>query len=195
VRALPSLPPAHQRRWWWPATTASALALPSLAAELPVPSLGVLQPGAARACRLSESGRIGVIGTEATIRSDAYAEAIRALRPGAEIFSVPSPLFVPLAEEGMDRRRGGAPRGAALSLGLRCEPDRHAGARMPRTIRFSRESHLRGAGRRHPARRLGRRRRRRRPDACWRRTACWPGRPASSSIISMSPIPRSASPR
>ena len=80
--------------------TASALALPSLAAELPVPSLGVLQPGAARACRLSESGRIGVIGTEATIRSDAYAEAIRVLRPGAEIFSVPSPLFVPLAEEG-----------------------------------------------------------------------------------------------
>jgi glutamate racemase len=80
--------------------TASALALPSLAPELPVPTLGVLQPGASRACQISVSGRIGVIGTEATIRSGAYAEAIRTLRPDAEVFSVPSPLFVPLAEEG-----------------------------------------------------------------------------------------------
>lgn len=80
--------------------TASALALPSLAPELPIPALGVLQPGAARACALSDSGRIGVIGTEATIRSGAYAEAIRGIRPEAEVFSVPSPLFVPLAEEG-----------------------------------------------------------------------------------------------
>jgi len=80
--------------------TASALALPSLQGELPVPSLGVIDPGAHRACRLSESGRIGVIGTEATIRSGAYPEAIRRTRAGAEVTAVACPLFVPLAEEG-----------------------------------------------------------------------------------------------
>jgi len=80
--------------------TASALALPALAAELPVPAIGVMQPGAERACRLSRSGRIGVIGTDATIRSDAYAAAIRVLRAGAEVISIACPLFVPLAEEG-----------------------------------------------------------------------------------------------
>ena len=80
--------------------TASALALPSLLGEIPVPALGVLQPGARRACRLSPSGSIGVIGTEATIHSGAYAEAIRRLRPQAKVIAAACPLFVPLAEEG-----------------------------------------------------------------------------------------------
>ena len=80
--------------------TASALALPSLAEELSVPTLGVLQPGAERACALSRSGRIGVIGTDATIRSGAYASAIRRLRLDAQVTSIACPLFVPLAEEG-----------------------------------------------------------------------------------------------
>jgi glutamate racemase len=80
--------------------TASALALPALLQEIPVPTLGVLQPGARRACRLSPSGRIGVIGTEATVSSGAYAEAIRRLRPEASVVAVACPLFVPLAEEG-----------------------------------------------------------------------------------------------
>jgi len=80
--------------------TASALALPALSRELPVPSLGVIDPGAHRACRESGSGRIGVIGTDATIRSGAYPEAIRRTRPEAEVTAVACPLFVPLAEEG-----------------------------------------------------------------------------------------------
>jgi glutamate racemase len=80
--------------------TASALALPSLMEELSVPTVGVLQPGAQRACAVSPSGRIGVIGTDATIRSGAYASAIRHLRADAEVSSVACPLFVPLAEEG-----------------------------------------------------------------------------------------------
>jgi glutamate racemase len=80
--------------------TASALALPSLAGEISVPSLGVLQPGAERACSQSRTGRIAVIGTDATIRSGAYAKAIRLLRPEAEVVSLACPLFVPLAEEG-----------------------------------------------------------------------------------------------
>jgi len=80
--------------------TASALALPSLARQLPVPVLGVIEPGARRACRMSGSGRIGVIGTDATIRSGAYPEAIARIRPDAEVSATACPLFVPLAEEG-----------------------------------------------------------------------------------------------
>ena len=80
--------------------TASALALPALIQELSVPTMGVLQPGARRACAVSVSGRIGVIGTDATIRSGAYASAIRGFKADAEVSSVACPLFVPLAEEG-----------------------------------------------------------------------------------------------
>src|SRR5262249_21207368 len=80
--------------------TAPAVALPSLAGRISVPTLGVLQPGAERACSLSCSGRIAVIGTDATIRSGAYAKAIRAIRADAVVTSIACPLFVPLAEEG-----------------------------------------------------------------------------------------------
>ncbi len=77
--------------------TASALALPEL--ELAVPVWGVIEPGAERAAAVSR-GRVGVIATEATVRSDAYATALRRLRPGLEISSRACPLFVPLVEEG-----------------------------------------------------------------------------------------------
>ena len=62
--------------------------------------IGVIRPGARRAVELSETGRIGVIGTRATIDSGAYPAAIRKLRENAEVFSHACPLFVPLAEEG-----------------------------------------------------------------------------------------------
>jgi glutamate racemase len=77
--------------------TASALALPELA--LPVPTWGVIEPGAERAAALS-AGHVGVIATEATVRSDAYAIALRRLRPNLDIVSRACPLFVPLVEEG-----------------------------------------------------------------------------------------------
>jgi glutamate racemase len=77
--------------------TASALALPRLAPKLPL--WGVVEPGAERAARTSR-GRVGVIATEATIRSGAYASALRALRPDLAILSEACPLFVPLVEEG-----------------------------------------------------------------------------------------------
>ncbi|HYX22735.1 MAG TPA: glutamate racemase [Thermoanaerobaculia bacterium] len=78
--------------------TASALALPSLEMH-EVPTWGVIEPGARQAARLSR-GRVGVIATEATVRSDAYPRALRALRPDLEIVSRACPLFVPLVEEG-----------------------------------------------------------------------------------------------
>ncbi len=80
--------------------TVSSVALGPLAAAAAVPVLGVIEPGARRAAESSTGGRIGVIGTRATIDSGAYPIAIRSLRPAAEVTSRPCPLFVPLAEEG-----------------------------------------------------------------------------------------------
>ncbi len=79
--------------------TASAVALPQLRERFQLPVIGVIEPGARRAAE-SQNRRIGVIGTEGTINSNRYPEAIHALLPDAEIFTAPCPLFVPLAEEG-----------------------------------------------------------------------------------------------
>ncbi len=62
----------------------------------------VIDPGAATALAKSESGRIGVLGTRATIQSESYALTIKQLNSQAQIFSIACPLFVPLAEENWD---------------------------------------------------------------------------------------------
>lgn len=80
--------------------TASSVALDDIARAAGAPVHGVIRPGARRAVELSRTGRIGVIGTRATINSEAYASCIRDLRPAADVLSRPCPLFVPLAEEG-----------------------------------------------------------------------------------------------
>jgi glutamate racemase len=85
--------------------TATAHALDVLRSELPVPVVGVVEPGARAAVggqgpRPSGARRVGVIGTVGTIRSGAYDRAIRALDPTAVIVAQPCPLFVPLVEEG-----------------------------------------------------------------------------------------------
>lgn len=80
--------------------TASSYAVDVLMENLPVPVLGVIDPGARAAVRATHSRRIGVIGTPATVASGAYERAIWSLCPEAEIFLEPCPLFVPLAEEG-----------------------------------------------------------------------------------------------
>jgi glutamate racemase len=76
------------------------VALPALRAELTVPVLGVVEPGAAVAVRATRSGRIGVIGTQGTVASGAYQGAIQRARPGATVVARACPLFVPLVEEG-----------------------------------------------------------------------------------------------
>lgn len=81
--------------------TASALAIPRMLEVFNVPVQGVVSPGAAAALRKTRSGKIGVIGTKATIASGAYEQAIRAENPDAEVFSAACPLLVPLIEEGM----------------------------------------------------------------------------------------------
>jgi len=80
--------------------SASSSALPELERRLPVPVLGVVEPGARAAVRTTKSNRIAVIGTSATIASGAYEQAIRRLKRNVEIVAKPTPLFVPLAEEG-----------------------------------------------------------------------------------------------
>lgn len=80
--------------------TSSALALRKVRGEFPIPILGVLEPGAQAAVEVTRNGRIGVIGTEGTIFSGAYPDAIHALNPKAKVFTQSCPLFVPLVEEG-----------------------------------------------------------------------------------------------
>ena len=77
--------------------TASALALKEL--EVPVPLLGVIEPGARRAATVSR-GRVGVIATESTVRSDAYRRALLAERRDLRVWTHAAPLLVPLVEEG-----------------------------------------------------------------------------------------------
>ena len=80
--------------------TSSAVALDEIAAETIVPVIGVIDPGARAAAKASRSGKIGVIGTEATIASGAYTRALQSYRPKAEIYTRACPLLVPLVEEG-----------------------------------------------------------------------------------------------
>ncbi|MFQ5901301.1 MAG: glutamate racemase [Thermodesulfobacteriota bacterium] len=80
--------------------TASAYCLPRLKDLFSLPVVGVIDPGVKRAVIISEKKRIGIIGTEGTIRSGAYQSAIMAIDEGIEVFPMACPLFVPLAEEG-----------------------------------------------------------------------------------------------
>lgn len=80
--------------------TASAYALPALSREFSIPVIGVIEPGAQAAINKSSNRCIGVIGTNGTISSNAYGQALKRLCPSARIVSTACPLFVPLVEEG-----------------------------------------------------------------------------------------------
>jgi glutamate racemase len=79
--------------------TSSAMALPVLQAECPVPIIGLIRPGAEAA--LEAGKHVGVIATEGTIRSGAYGRMIRALAPQAHVQEVACPPLVPLVERGV----------------------------------------------------------------------------------------------
>lgn len=83
--------------------TASALALPRIRAEVGLDVVGVIGPGGRKAVDITkdlERPKIGVVATEATVASNAYADAISRASDRAEILQAACPLFVPLAEEG-----------------------------------------------------------------------------------------------
>jgi glutamate racemase len=80
--------------------TASALALPALQSEFLVPILGVIIPGSQAAVHATRNKHVGVIGTTATINSNAYTQALREIESSIQITTQACPLFVPLVEEG-----------------------------------------------------------------------------------------------
>ena len=80
--------------------TASALALPAIRRAVEVPVMGVIEPGSRAAVEIAGGEKIGVIATEATVQSHAYAQAIAAMRPDTKVIERACPLFVSLAEEG-----------------------------------------------------------------------------------------------
>jgi glutamate racemase len=81
--------------------TVSSVAIPKLRAKIPVPVIGVIEPGAHAAIALTRNRHVGVIGTRATIRSGAYENALRALNVHVRVSSRACPLLVPLIEEGL----------------------------------------------------------------------------------------------
>lgn len=80
--------------------TASSNALEDLQQTYDLPITGVVEPGAREAARTTKNGRIGITGTEATIRSGAYERLLKAADPKLEVYNRACPLFVPLVEEG-----------------------------------------------------------------------------------------------
>ena len=80
--------------------TMAAVAYQAVKGISPVPVLDVIDAGARKAAAETHSKSIGVIGTPATINSNAYARAIHQHDPGIRVFSQACPLFVPLVEEG-----------------------------------------------------------------------------------------------
>lgn len=80
--------------------TASSYSLQLLKSNFKVPVIGVINPGAEEAVKVTRNGRIGVIGTAATVASGSYEKEINGIDPDIKVFSRPCPLFVSLVEEG-----------------------------------------------------------------------------------------------
>ncbi|MEW6429016.1 MAG: glutamate racemase [Thermodesulfobacteriota bacterium] len=85
--------------------SAASVATEEIRRHFPVPVFEVITPAVDAAVNGSISGRIGVIGTRATVGSGIYEQLIRARRGDAAVFSQPCPLLVPLVEEGWLQRR------------------------------------------------------------------------------------------
>ena len=68
--------------------------------DLPVPAIGVVQATAAAAISATRNGRIGIIGTSATIRSASFENALKSMNPEVTVTATPCPLFVSLVESG-----------------------------------------------------------------------------------------------
>lgn len=83
--------------------TATAFALKELEEHLNIPVIGVIQPGARAAIKHSKNGRIGVIGTEGTIQSNAYPKALQKIKEDLIVTPLACPKFVPLVEQGITK--------------------------------------------------------------------------------------------
>ncbi|MCL7487773.1 MAG: glutamate racemase [Desulfobulbaceae bacterium] len=85
--------------------SASSTASDALRSHYQAPILDVITPATTRAAEVTANGRIGVIGTRATIKSGIYPQKIQEARSGTRVFSAACPLLVPLVEEGWGSRR------------------------------------------------------------------------------------------
>lgn len=84
--------------------TATAAAFNHLRERYAFPVIGVVEPGAREACRISQSGRIGVIATDGTVRSGAYRQALLRQRPEVVVVERSASWLVPLVERGAPAR-------------------------------------------------------------------------------------------
>lgn len=84
--------------------TASSVAPAAVAGHTDVALFEVISPAVETACDTSRDGRIGVIGTRATVASGVYERQITATRPEARVYSAACPLLVPMVEEGWLKR-------------------------------------------------------------------------------------------
>jgi len=102
--------------------TATSAALPQLQEELAVPVVGVITPEAHAAVQATRNRKVGLLATEATVEAGRYAELVRALDAGVELFPVACPRLVPLIE-------GGDPFAAATTDAVReyAQPLKDAG--------------------------------------------------------------------
>ena len=81
--------------------TASALALDEIESENDLPMIGVVKPGAIAAAAATKTGRVGVIGTQATVASGIYTKVLSGIDKRISVHGKACPLFVPMVEEGM----------------------------------------------------------------------------------------------
>ena len=80
--------------------TISSVALSDLRAMTEIPVIGVVEPTARAACNATRNGKIGILGTSATVKSQSYQTAIGAIAPSIQLTAQACPLFVPLVENG-----------------------------------------------------------------------------------------------
>ena len=99
--------------------TVSSVALPALTETFSVPVIGVIDPGVRAAVRATHNGRVGLIGTEATVTSGAYERALHRTGADVRMFQVACPRFVDYVERGDTTSAELAPRpdpgGASVS--------------------------------------------------------------------------------
>ncbi len=84
--------------------TATAVALDYLQKTFSIPIIGVIEPAALEATKITKTKKIGVIGTTGTIRSKSYEKAIHTIDPSINVYSKACPLLVTLIEEGSPHR-------------------------------------------------------------------------------------------
>jgi len=85
--------------------SAASVATERLRAEFPVPIIEVISPAVREAAARTRSGRLGIIGTSATIRNNQYQKQIQGIDPVIKVYSQACPLLVPLVEEGWLNKR------------------------------------------------------------------------------------------